>query len=476
MNLLGSNLIGLRITSVIAGVFAVIFTYLLARNIGGWRLALLAGTLLAVSHIHLHFSRAMLSGNVQDACFAVAVIYFLDRGLRRRSIGTLAFSGFLLGFFFYIYTGARLTILVIVTALALYYVLHRERLRAALPGLAAMAGALIVTVAPLALWALTHLSEYNLKVDEVGIIQNGWLAAEAERQQLPAWRILLEQQLRHSILAIIYYPVDKFYHSRLAMLDYFTAVAFLFGAICAAARAVRDRTLMLLVVWIVLGIITGSTLTTEPIIASYRIVVILPAVAIVAALGLSKVWDMVVAAGAPQVLAGLGCGLWLLGATTTNLNYFFREFPTDELCSRHQIDQRIATRAGRYVAAQPANTQIYVFGAPFTILNLHWHFTFLSMGQAITNAEAVPILRDAAAPANVPLQLDVMRPGIDIELPPDAALPTNVPILMLFLQEQEAQYDEAVARFPGGRSEELNICTGGNDITIRAYHLPPAGT
>ena len=413
MKLFGINTFGLRITSAIAGIFAVIFTYLLARQIGDRRLAVIAGVFLAVSHMSIHFSRTAATGVIQDALFAVAVIYFLDRGLRRRSVGTLAFSGFLLGLFFHIYVGARLMILVIPVALTLHYILRREQLRAALPGLAAMAGALLITAAPIAVWALTNINEYMLRINEVGIIQNGWLAAEAERQELPAGRILLEQ-FRKTALALTYSPSTShthIYYPPLAMLDYFTAVAFLLGAIYTVAHAVRDRTMTLLVVWIVMGLILAGALLQDPERQTYRMAIILPALAIVGALGLAKIWDAVIAAGAPRLLAGLGCGLWLLGAALVNLNYYFREFPAQEHCSPHSLDHRIATSAGRYIAAQPSNTQIYIFGEPFAILNLHWHFTFLSKGRAVADAKAVPLSREVAAPANIPLRLDKMRPG-----------------------------------------------------------------
>ena len=478
MNLFGINTFGLRITSAIAGISAVIFTYLLARQIGGRRLAVIAGTFLAASHMHVHFSHTVATGVIQDSFFAVTVIYFLDRGLHRRSISTLAFSGFLLGLFFHIYVGARLMVLVIPVALTLHYILRREELRAALPGLAAMAGALLITAAPMAVWALTNINEYMLRINEVGIIQNGWLAAEAERQELPAWRILLEQFWK-TALSLTYYPSTShthIYHPPLAMLDYFTAVAFLIGVIYTVAHAVRDRTMTLLVVWIVLGLILAGALLSEPERQTYRMLIILPALAIVGAVGLVKIWDAVVTAGAPRLLAGLGCGLWLLGTAFVNLNYYFREFPAQEHCSPHSLDHRIATSAGRYIAAQPANTQIYIFGEPFAILNLHWHFTFLSMGQAVADAKAVPLSREAAAPVSIPLRLDKMRPGIAIELPPDAALPANSPLLMVFLEQRESEHRKALARFPGGRTEELNVCAGDHITTTWAYHIPPAGT
>ena len=107
-------------------------------------------------------------------------------------------------------------------------------LRTALPGLAAMTGALLVTAAPMCLWALTNSEEFMSRVEARGILQNGWLTTEVARQQLPAWRILVEQQFRHAVLAITHYPVMMFYNARLATLDYFTVVAFLLGAVCAA--------------------------------------------------------------------------------------------------------------------------------------------------------------------------------------------------------------------------------------------------
>ena len=444
MNLFGSNAFGLRVTSAIAGSLTVICTYLLARNVGGRRVAVLAGALLSVSHMHIHFSHIAETGSIQDAFFAVAVIYFLDLGLRRRGVGTLAFSGFLLGFFFCIYMGSRLMVLVIPAALMLYYLLHREKLHAHLPGLAAMAGALLITTAPMGLWALTHTNEFLARVYAVGIIQNGWLAAEVERQQLPAWHILLEQH-RLAVLSIIYYPVQILYNARLAMLDYFTAVAFLLGAVYTVARAVRDRTLTLLVVWIVLGIILGSALLLEPEKAAYRILIILPALAVVAALGLVKVWDVAVSAGAPPVVLGVGCGLWLTGTAFINLNYYFREFPAAE-CTYTDVRGRLSDRIGRYVGAQPVGTQTYLFGEPHVTYGTHASLEFFAQGRSVANANEVPLSRAAAAPAGAPL-------------------------LLIFAEEREAEYREALARFPGGRTEELRDCAGGT-IVLRAFQVP----
>ena len=77
-------------------------------------------------------------------------------------------------------------ILVIPLALTLHYILHREGLRAALPGLAAMTGALLITAAPMASVGAHQQRRIHVAGRmRVGIIQNGWLTAEVARQQLP---------------------------------------------------------------------------------------------------------------------------------------------------------------------------------------------------------------------------------------------------------------------------------------------------
>ncbi|MAG35555.1 MAG: hypothetical protein CL878_04830 [Dehalococcoidia bacterium] len=441
MNLFGINAVGLRVTSAVAGSLTIIFTYLLARNIGGLRAAVIAGAIMTVSHIHIHFSRVVMSGNIQDALFAVAVVYFLDLGLRRRGVGTLAFGGFLLGFFFYIYMGSRLIIVVIPVALTLYYVLRREELLADFPGLAITVGALLITAAPMGLWVFTHTDDFMARVNQTGIIQNGWLAGEVERQELPAWRVVLEQTQK-AMLTLTYYPAKAFYNARLAMLDYFTAVAFLLGAVYAIARSARDRTLMLLVVWIVLGIVLGNALLLDPEEAAYRILIILPALAIVATLGIIKVWDVAASAGAPPVLLGVGSALWLAGVAFINLNYAFLEFPAE--CEYSDPATRLSDHIARYVSTQPIRTQTYLFGEPRVSYGTHPSVDLLRRGRPLSNAKQLPLSRAAVAPDDAPL-------------------------LMLFVEEREAEYQEALSRFPGGRSIELRDCAAG---TVRAYHVP----
>ena len=200
-----------------------------------------------------------------------------------------------------------------------------------------------------------------------------------------------------------------FYNARLAMLDYFTAVAFLLGAVCAAAHAVRDRTVMLLVVWIVLGILIGSVLTTEPRDAAYRILIILPALIVVGALGLVKIWDH--GRRGRRTAGARGPGLRSVaaaGAAFINLNYYFREFPGRSTVHPIVWTSRLAPIALAAISPRSPPARRSTSLATVRILNLHWHFILPIMGQAVVDAQSGADV-GAAAPANIPLQLEKMR-------------------------------------------------------------------
>ena len=451
MNLLGDNPAGLRLATTVAGTLTIPVTYLLARRVGGPRAAVIGASLLAVSHIHIHFSRVAMTGTSMDALFAVTVVYLLDRGLQRRSAATLALCGLLMSFHFYIYMGANLMVIVVAAALAIRFLVHREEIVANARGLVALGGALFITAAPLVAWILSHPDIFMDRISGRGIVQNGWLAAEAERRQLSEWRIVLGQ-VGKALLALNYYPSKWFYDSPLPMMNYFSAVPFVLGLVYLVIRPLRDRLLMLLLVWIGLALLLGNAFLVEPEGSQYRFLIVVPALAIVASLGLLKVWDMAIQVGAPVPVIAGGCALWLAAAAYTNVNYYFREFAPS--CAYIGAEGRLADFVGRYVGQQPRLARAYLFGEPRVRYGTHQSVDFLRRGRSIANAREVPATQEQAAPGGVPL-------------------------VLLFVPERRAEYEEAVERFPGGRTVELRDCGA---LVLRAYHVPtgsstpPSGT
>ena len=70
IKLFGQTPFALRLLPAIGGTLAIPALYVLARELFGRRVALMAAILLAVSHAHIHFSRTVAVTYIQSTLFA----------------------------------------------------------------------------------------------------------------------------------------------------------------------------------------------------------------------------------------------------------------------------------------------------------------------------------------------------------------------------------------------------------------------
>ena len=97
MNILGSNIWGLKINSLLFGTLSVFFTGMLAKNIfKNNSIAYLAAFLLAVDSLHIDFSRQAVH-EVYMLFFFITGIFFFLKFLDKRKLIFLVLSGILFG-------------------------------------------------------------------------------------------------------------------------------------------------------------------------------------------------------------------------------------------------------------------------------------------------------------------------------------------------------------------------------------------
>lgn len=161
--LAGATPFAVRAVPAIAGVLAVVTTFLAARallpagddkNRSAQILPLLAAFTLAILYPAVHFSRFGIRAMLFLPCATLAVYAFWRayRQTARSALVWYAASGFFLGLGIYTYAAARLLPLLFV-AFALYLLLSdRQALRMNLPGLAVMALVAFLTALPLLLF------------------------------------------------------------------------------------------------------------------------------------------------------------------------------------------------------------------------------------------------------------------------------------------------------------------------------------
>lgn len=148
---LGPTLLALRLPSVLLGTLTIPAAYRLGAVLLGRRAGLLAALVLGTLPAHLHFSRLALN-NIADPLFGTLALALALSAWRAQGAATArrlaGAAGIMLGLSAYFYEGGRL----IYPALALVVLAWGRRPRLA----ARLALAYALTVAPLALYLLTH--------------------------------------------------------------------------------------------------------------------------------------------------------------------------------------------------------------------------------------------------------------------------------------------------------------------------------
>lgn len=316
MNVFGTGPLGLRFTSALMGTLNVPVLYALARRMFNPRVAVVAAGLLAVSHIHVHFSRIIVAGSIQDAFWATVIFYLFYTALQTRSTVQFVISALALGIHFHIYMGGRLLILLMPVLIVALFALAkggRALIRANLGNLVFFSIALVVSAMPLLVWGLNHWPDFMARGNLAGIVQSGWLAQEVHRTGEPqAWifgRLVLD-----ALLTVNHFPAYWFYYAKLPMLDFVGGALFMLGLGYALYR-LRDVRFLILHGWFWSAVVVGGALVIQTKYSAYRILIILPVVCVFVGVAVDRLLALAVDSrptsmdgvdGRPTLVDGVG--------------------------------------------------------------------------------------------------------------------------------------------------------------------------
>jgi 4-amino-4-deoxy-L-arabinose transferase-like glycosyltransferase len=440
--LVGDGMVGLRLPAALAGTITVPLFYGLVRSLWGRRTALLSALFLVTYDYHIHFSR-LGANNIWDPLFAVLIFWAVDRGLgaRNKEPGATApgkdlqtrpliLAGLVLGVAFYFYTGARL-LPILAVVYATFVWLQRRRAGGASIGelvrpLALIGVALVVVAGPILSFALAHPNDWNARVNQIGIIQSGWLAREPGLTGKSTAQILAEQVLRSAGAFNVFADRTVWYGSDRPLLGFLAGILALLGMVWAAAHW-RERRYFLVLVWFWGVIFTGGVLTEGPP-SSQRLVMAIPAVCLFVAAGLEATVGLARRLlGARPVTENLALGLLIAALATSNVHYYFVTFAPSHRYGGQNGET--ATIIGHYLHGQAPGAQVYFLGAP----SIYWGFG--TMGFLAPQVEGHDIEQPLTGPPVVP---DTGQ-GRVFSLLPDRA--------------RELQWVQAA--FPGGQVREF---------------------
>ncbi len=449
--LAGNGVMGLRLPAALAGTATVPILYLFARHLWGKRTAVLSALFLATYETHIHYSR-LGANNVWDPLFVLLTLWLLDLGLaspdetRRTRFFTL--TGLVMGLSAYFYTGARLLPLLVAVYLAFVWIKRRgqrelaESTNGYVWPLLMLVLAFLVTAGPMLSYALSHPDDWNARINQVGIIQSGWLEQEPNLTGKSTLRILAEQFLRSAGAFHVYPDRTVWYGADRPLLGFLAGLFAVLGMGWAVIHW-RERRYFLVLIWLWAVIITGGMLTESPP-SSQRLVLAIPAVALLVAIGLEQSVGLFGRLLDPKrrQWENVALGMLVLILVVGSVRFYFVEYTPSRRYG--SANGETATMMGHYLSELDGGTQAYLFGAP----RIYWSFGSMSF----------------LAP-DVPGQ-DVVEP---LDAPPDF-MDGSRGAVFLFLPERTGELAWVQQAYPGGHLQEFRDAAG--QMRFIAYKVP----
>ncbi len=280
----------LRLVAAVSGIVCVFLTYVLGRQLWNRYLGLVAAFLLAVSHWHIHHSR-FNSVVIQGIPFQLLAFIFFFRALRTRRLGDFAWCGLACGVGFHFYHALRIVPIIIVIVV-LYEAISRPRgfVRRYGRGCVIAACAAVLVFAPLGFFYLDRSETLLGRADSVSILNTpSHFRTRFPDVEPTPWNMV---RIQTGATALMFnYRGDgnsAFNWPHKPMLDALTGVLFVLGVAYAAWRW-RDERNFFLLAWLMPTLTLGSVLTVDAP-HSMRTSGAIPAVALLAALSVHRVW------------------------------------------------------------------------------------------------------------------------------------------------------------------------------------------
>lgn len=385
MKVFGVSPFSLRLAAAIGGTLAIPALYLLARQISGRRVALIAACLMAISHTHTHFSRTVAVAYIQGSWLIPLELYFLISGLIKRSSWRTAIGGVLLAMHFNVYLDAQIITALVAAYMLVAFLFLRSWFKPAWNQAMVFWGGFVITLLPELVYIQRHPDFFMNRLSENGMFQTGWLELTMANTGQSAVQILVGRVI-HAFLSLIYYPSIDFYGSPIPMLSLISATLFLLGLVIVLWRW-RSPGLLLLNGYFWAGTLSVGLFAIPPTADTYRMLIVLPAAFLLAAIGLNHALQAVGAGWSQnRRMYTTVVGLTIAGLLVFNVWAYFFNFAGRCLFSDDDGGAtRFASYLGNYARTVGRENTTYLLSDGAYFYGSHQSVDFLSNRHPIIN-------------------------------------------------------------------------------------------
>lgn len=359
MKIFGANLFGLSMTAVWQGMFTIPALYWLGQEMFGKRTGLLAATFLAINYTHIHFSRIVTSAS--PLLFMVLSLAALFRGMRTKNNFWFGVAGVALGVGLLVYYPIRIAVVVAVLLFLWLMIWQRSTVIKHWQAWLNYAIGAMLGFGPMMAYVAKNFQNFVGRGSEVTLANSDVMTHLLNKYGVASTGEVWVEQVRRSFLT--FYSVgDASTHFGFPgpIISTLPAIFFILG-VGYALLHLRNERLFLLLCWLIGTLVLGSVITNDPPFWPH-IVILLPAVMLLAAVGLERFWLAIEKAGRKRI-PRLNLILGILVATSltvSGINNWQQYLQFDQSNSGDRFMQ-----VGRFAADLPRNYTFYTISPGF---------------------------------------------------------------------------------------------------------------
>lgn len=423
LKLLGRSILSIRLLSPIIGALTIPAVYLTGRRFYSPAVGLVAAILLAGLHVHLHYSRLGMT-NIWDPLLVLAALALFYAAWQNGRRTTWVLAGLAAGFNIYLYTASHLLPLMFLGVFVVLFLTERRTLWQQKGNILAGAAVALVVAWPQYSFYRGNPGIYLGRANELGILQNGWLARQAAETGANIVS-LFSQQWWKAALAFFNRGIDTSpaYNAGVPILLALPAIFLSLGILVAIIR-LRQLRYSLPLIWLLVTILFAGALMDNPP-NSHRLLLAMPAVALLAALGLAylvqHVWRE---AGIEQRYLLPVLAVIALLLVSADVLFYFGRYRTEHRFSDRNTE--VAYEMSRYLNSLEGDWTAYFYGPPAMFISF----------------PTIPFLTEGYT-ANSNL--------FDVNEPDSALQPASTgSAVFIFLPERAGEAAALQSQYPGG--------------------------
>ncbi len=291
---LGIHTTTLKMSSALAGTFAVVTTYILSRELLSRRVAVFVAILFAICRTAIDFSRLGVC-HAQVMLWGSLALALWFRGLNTGKALTFFFSGFVLGLNLYSYNAGQSFPPLLFSWIAISAVMRPSAIRTHWKAAGLVGAGFLLCTSPLIYHITDHFQFLHNWVEWTHMARNRQVVAHImdvwNMQGWPAAKALVYHQVFGTALGFTAIPAGAYgigYRGG-GLLDHISSPLFVLGMAILFTRLFRREAILLY--WFFVNAIIGSVLTDDPP-ATVRMVGLVPTLPIMAGLALSSFVDL----------------------------------------------------------------------------------------------------------------------------------------------------------------------------------------